>query len=110
MYEGHITFWKDRVWKKHTEGERDKKEVIICENRPRFDKQSSAQKKKLCTSAYTVACGLMGLMWALGWLVNEHSQKIEIGAKTWGRYKSTSKIELKEILKKEVFVTYRIKN
>lgn len=46
MYEGHITFWKDRVWKKkHAEGERDKKEVIICENRPRFGKQSLAQKK-----------------------------------------------------------------
>lgn len=32
--------------KKHTEGEGDKKEVIICEYRPRFGKQSSAQEKK----------------------------------------------------------------
>lgn len=31
--------------KKLTEGEGDKKEVIICEYRPRFGKQSSAQKK-----------------------------------------------------------------
>lgn len=47
MYEGHITFWKGCVWekKKHTEGEGDKKEVIICEYRPRFGKQNSAQKK-----------------------------------------------------------------
>lgn len=31
--------------KKLTEGEGDKKEVIICEYRPRFGKRSSAQKK-----------------------------------------------------------------
>jgi len=68
------------VEKKHTEGERHKKEVIICKNRPRFGKQSSAQKKPW-TSAYTEACGLMGLMWALGWLGRELCQKIETGAK-----------------------------
>lgn len=46
MHEGHITLYKAHMWKKkHTEGERDKKEVIICKNRPRSGKQSSAQKK-----------------------------------------------------------------
>lgn len=66
--------------RKHTEGERDKKEVIICEYRPRFGKQNSAQKKT-CTAAYIEACGLMGLMWALGWLGKEHRHKIETRAK-----------------------------
>lgn len=38
MNEGHINFEKTTCGKKDTKGERDKKEVIICENRPRFGK------------------------------------------------------------------------
>lgn len=35
----------------------------------------------MCTPASTEARGLMGLMWALGWLGKEGCQKIETGAK-----------------------------
>lgn len=66
---------------KSTQKEKEtKRKSLSVKTGPDLTNKAQPRKKK-CTSAYTVACGLMGLMWALGWLGNEHSQKIEIGAK-----------------------------
>lgn len=65
---------------KSTQKERQKGSHYLWKQAQIWQTKLSPEKKK-CTSAYTAACGLMGLMWALGWLGNEHRQKIEIGAK-----------------------------
>lgn len=109
MYEGHITFWKDHKRRKRAQnGKETKNGVIICENRPRFGKQNSAQKNMyFCIHRNMQLNGAhVGIrlawwgMWPTDWN----------WSKKGGRSKSTSEMEFREIVKKEVFVLYRTEN